>query len=438
MKIAKQYVKKYRSFFIIGCIAFLALWLVLFNFVFQKSLLALLFAYALLALAVFVLKFYAANKWLKGPLLNDLNAPLYYEIITTGKFYDRTAFAYLQAEYFVGNYDNVIAICNQKIGKARTPKKHYYTYVTYLANVCYNIGDRESLQKICQQVKGFLSNEKPKTRKRLARFLKRLQFYDDYLGENWDACNKFLLENAGVTTLSHITNFYDRAHVALAKGELDQAKIFFQEVQKAPLLCYANHATHALEAIETGRPYNEGIEPVSENKEYTLKPFPKKLKVLYSLLLILCVVSLLLNEFPSFGSVTKYQRDICKAVEEDYDDAKVLKTFNLMYGDELAESMVVCEVYEGLLLASVYTYEGDDQIYYHKQSLITAHELKNDKVKTKYSYFTCFSSDKRAGIAFCTKKSDIPKDALYSFSVKAHGKTVYISVASVGEEFPFS
>jgi len=36
MKTAKQYVKKYRRFLIVGCIAFLALWLVLFYVVFQK------------------------------------------------------------------------------------------------------------------------------------------------------------------------------------------------------------------------------------------------------------------------------------------------------------------------------------------------------------------------------------------------------------------
>ena len=437
MKTAKQYVKSYRRFIAVGFIILVALWLVLYNVVFQKSFIGLPLAYACPALTVFALKIYASNKYLNAPLSNDLNAPLYYEIITTGKFYDRTARVYLQAEYFMGHYENVIAICNQMLAKPKTKRKLYYSYVTYLANVCYNLGDRENLQKICQQVSVFLADEKPRVKKRLARFIKRLQFYDDYLEQNWDACENYLAANVGTTALSHIVNLYDKAHVALAKGELDRAKVFFAEVQKAQGLCYADHATHALEAIEADRPYSEGIEPVNENKEYVLKPFPKKLKVLYAIAIALCAFYALSTGLQSCENL-KTESDICKAIEEDYDDAKVLHTFNLMYGDKLADDMVVCEVYEGLLLASVYTYTGEDTIYYHEQAFISAHELKNDKLKIQYNYFTCVVSNAYAEFAFCSKKSDIPEDALYSFSVKAHGKTVYISVISVSEKYPFS
>ncbi len=436
MKTAKQYVKKYRRFLIVGCIAFLALWLVLFNFVFQKSLLGLLFAYALLILTVVALKIYARNKWLIGPLLNDLNAPLYYEIITTGRFYDRTASVYLQAEYFMGHYENAVAICNQMLAKPRVGKKYRYVYLTYLAHICYNTGDREGLQEICQQVKGFLLDEKPKGKKKMARFLERLRFYDNYLDQNWDACEQYVAANVGTTAHSHIVNFNDKAHVALAKGEMDKAKTFFQEVQKAPLLCYANHATHAIEAIEAGTPYNEGIEPVSENKEYRVPTRSKAIRVLYWVALTICIIYIILSSLQSCENLNykqiKYKRDIREAVEKDFDDVKVLKTFNLMRGDEIADSMAVCEVDGGLILASIYTYEGTDEIYYEEQRFLPDEDMDEESLMYIACFF-CVTSDTFAEIHFYNQKSDVPKDAIYSFGVRTHDKNIYIAVITVEE-----
>lgn len=436
MKTAKQYIKKYRRFVIIGFLALVVLWFVLYNVVFQKSFIGLLFAYALLVLTVVALKIYARNKWLIGPLLNDLNAPLYYEIITTGRFYDRTASVYLQAEYFMGHYENAVAICNQMLAKPRVGKKYRYVYLTYLAHICYNTGDREGLQEICQQVRDILLDEKPKGKKKMARFLERLRFYDNYLDQNWDACEQYVAANVGTTAHSHIVNFNDKARIALAKGEMEKAKIFFQEVQKAPLLCYANHATHAIEAIEAGRPYNEGIEPVSENKEYRVPTRSKAIRVLYWVALTICIIYTILSSLQSCENLNykqiKYKRDIREAVEKDFDDVKVLKTFNLMRGDEIADSMAVCEVDDGLILASVYTYEGEARLYYEQQSFVSLEMMERDPLK-HISHFFCVTSDTFAEIHFYNQKSDVPKDAIYSFGVRTHDKNIYIAVITVKE-----
>ena len=92
------------------------------------------------------------RRYIDAPLLKDLNAPLYREIIAQGKLFVPSAIWQLQAEYFVGEYRNAVSICHQKLGAPQIPKKYRYHYWVFLANVYFDIGDDNALAAICQMV----------------------------------------------------------------------------------------------------------------------------------------------------------------------------------------------------------------------------------------------------------------------------------------------
>ena len=97
-----------------------------------------------LVLAVLFIRYapwFFYRKYISNPLSNELNAPLYYEIVRQGKIYVPSAIWQLQAEYFVGNHNNAVCICNQKLNDPKISKKYKYHYLMFLANVYFDIGD---------------------------------------------------------------------------------------------------------------------------------------------------------------------------------------------------------------------------------------------------------------------------------------------------------
>ena len=115
------------------------------------------------------------RKYISNPLSNELNAPLYYEIVRQGKIYAPSAIWQLQAEYFIGNLNHAVHICNQKLNDPKISKKYKYHYLMFLANVYFDMGDNETLVDVCKRFDSELTKESKRKIKTIKKQLLKSQ-----------------------------------------------------------------------------------------------------------------------------------------------------------------------------------------------------------------------------------------------------------------------
>lgn len=441
-KTAKQRLRAYRVFGLVCVIILCALVGVATWFLYPIGIIELLLFVAVATVAAFFISFYANKKWILSALTDELDAPLYYEIIKTGKFRNKLALEHLQAEFHTGNYSNAVAICNQKLADPKIGKNYPYIYLSFLANVYFRMDDSARLSEVCQQVNRFLADQK-KVSKSLKNWTDAIPFYEAYLSCDWDACDAFLNPEQPLTSeLARVTYSYLAARVALKKGETDAAKALFQEVaQKAPKLYLATHAQHALGAIEENRPYSEGIEPVTPNETYVI-PTPTKsqkaVKVLLWIVFFLgfgytLMVGVIDRQWER--EYEEYLEEIRVMVEVDHDNVVVVQDFDLMYEDEIVDSMFVCEVDSGMILAASYVYMDEEELHYDTLVTISKEDLLGEEPISFVAEFESVTSYINIVMGFYTQVDDIPVDVLAVYRADVHGKTVYIAAISM-EEIP--
>lgn len=448
MKTAKQRLRAYRVFQLVCVIILCTLIGVCTWFLYPIGLIHILLFIVVAIFAAFFIGFYANKKWILTALTDEVDASLYYEIIKTGRFYNNLALEHLQAEFHTGNYNNAVAICNQKLADPKVWKKYPYIYLSFLANVYFRVGDTARLAEVCQQVNRFLAGQK-KMSKGLKNWVDAIPFYEAYLNCDWDACDAFLKAEQPLTSeLARVTCAYLAARVALKKGETDVAKALFQEViQKAPKLYLATHAAHALEAIDANRPYSEGIEPVTPNEAFVIPTPTKPQKVIKSLLLVMTFLcfgyALMVGVID--GVIDKqwereyeeYVEEIRVMLESDYDNVVVAQTFDLMYGDEVVDNMVVCEVDGGMILAATYVYidDEDEELQYDTLVTISKEDLQGEEPLSYVAEFESSTSYINVVMGFYTQEEDLPEDILSVYYATVYGKSVYMVVISM-EEIP--
>ena len=441
-KTAKQHLKAYRSFKWTCAIILSVLFGVGACFAYPFSIVSvLLFFLAALVIGI-GLNLFAQKKWVLSTLVKDLDAPLYYEIIKTGRFYNHLAIEHLQAEFYMGNYSNVLAICNQKLADPKVTKKYGYFYIFYLACVYFRTDDRDRLQQACQQMEAFLANTKAKPSGAGADFVEVFQFYNAYLRSDWDACEKWLDSNPRKTEFACVNNDYLRARVALEKGEIDKAKELFKTVmQRAPKLHLSTHAAHALEAIEAGRPYGEGIDPVAPTENFMLPVAPKSKKAVsvWLWVIIMCtflsIVYLKWEEKQWDREYEAYVEEIRLIVEEDYDNVTVVQTFDPTYDDVIVDNMFVCEVDSGMILGAVYVYTDEETLCYDTFVTIDKADLQSEEALCLVAEFESATCYINIVMGFYSQIEDVPEDTWGVYYATAHGKSVYIAVISM-EEIP--
>lgn len=441
-KTAKQRLRSYRAFGVAFTIVLCALIGVATWFLYPIGIIELLLFVAVATVAAFFISFYANKKWILSALTDELDAPLYYEIIKTGRFCNKLALEHLQAEFHTGNYSNAVAICNQKLADPVIGKKHPYIYLSFLANVYFRTDDSARLSEVCQQVNRFLTDQK-KVSKSLKNWTDAIPFYEAYLSCDWDACDAFLNPEQPLTSeLARVTYSYFAARVAFKKGEIDAAKALFQEVaQKAPKLYLATHAQHALGAIEENCPYSEGIEPVIPNEAFVI-PTPTKsqkaVKVLLWIVFFLgfgyaLMVGVIDRQWER--EYEEYVEEIRLLVEENYDNVTVAQTFDPMYEDMIVDNMFVCEVDSGMILGAVYVCGDEYTLCYDTFVTIDRETLQSEEklcMVTEFESATCYIN---IVMGFYSKVEDVPEDAWEIYYATPHGRPLYIALISM-EEIP--
>ncbi len=183
-------------------------------------------------------------------LNKKLDADAYLATVYQGKFDTPSALWQLYGEYFCGHYQNVINICKMKSDDPRTPKRYQYHYLTYLANVYFDIEDNENLRKVCEQYELALAKEKPRRQAYCRTHFPRMLFYDLYLKQDVAACMAWINAPAPVI-LNQYHRTFCKARLALMQGKAEEAVGYYETlVKEASQLNYGKLAMKNLADME--------------------------------------------------------------------------------------------------------------------------------------------------------------------------------------------
>ena len=444
MKNEKYYLKKCRLLIcalLIICISFMAV--VYLN---VESNTVMMLCYIVIALVGFFATRIIIRKVILSVLMDDLNAPLFRKIVKKGKF----AGLQLWSEYYCGNFGNVVELCRKKLADPKAAKKGRYMYLQRLASVYYVTGDDENLRAICQEVEACLATEKPSIKRKQAAYINLFQVYNAYLKGDFETGEK-LEANQGKTKLERVARMNSRAHLALAKGDTERAKELFEEVRKASNLCYATCAEEGLRAIEQGTPYGEGLEPLATTEDFYVMYPAKVIEFFHRVWIVCCILAVILlwvsaglelyakkeaerqeelqiqREEERRRKREEYEEKYRVLIENDYDGVKILDCFTLKCGDETADSMIICEADDGLLIVSTYVYKGEEQPQYESQVYLSKYLFPMGEEIPWDLDFDCVVSDYSIRVVFYNQEQGIPENALAVRFVEACDTPLYVA-----------
>lgn len=444
MKNEKYYLKKCRLLIcalLIICLSFMAV--VYLN---VESNTVMMLCYIVIAFVGFFATRIIIRKVILSVLMDDLDAPLFRKIVKKGKF----AGLQLWSEYYCGNFGNVVEICRKKLADPKAAKKGRYMYLQRLASVYYVTGDDENLRAICQEVEACLATEKPSIKRKQAAYINLFQVYNAYLAGDWETCEK-LEERQAKSNLDRMAGVNSQARIALAKGDFDRAKELFEEARQAPNLCYAACADEGLRAIEEGTPYGEGLEPLATTEDFYVMYPAKVIEFFHRVWIVCCILAVILlwvsaglelyakkeaerqeelqiqREEERRRKREEYEEKYRVLIENDYDGVKILDCFTLKCGDETADSMIICEADDGLLIVSTYVYKGEEEPQYESQVYLSKYLFPMGEEIPWDLDFDCVVSDYSIRVVFYNQEQGIPENALAVRFVEAYDTPLYVA-----------
>ena len=439
---AKRYVKRYK----IWCTVFgLCIVLGYCAVAVQGNIIATLAALAVCLSVILIGSPIVFNRCILSILNKKLDADTYLAAVYQGKFDTPSALWQLYGEYFCGHYQNVVGICKMKLNDPKTAVRYQYHYLTYLANVYFDIGDDENLRKVCEQYEIAFAKEKPSRQAKLRKRFTRMIFYGLYLKQNTESCMAWV--NAPVPA---ILNRYHRtlckARLALMQGHTEQANGYYEILAKeAARLNYGKLAIKQL-AEQKNQEIDASLQVLSvsdESADVTLYPanrqkFRKVLVICAVALILIYSAAVILKAFNSNENgngksdlYLAYLENARVLVEEDYDNVVMIEAFNLKNGEEKIDAMFICRTDEEIIIGCLYTYEGDPEQYYEKMADIPIASLSQDRSPLWYWSFSSKTSHNQIESYFYTAEADVPADYVHLSVFEINGQTVYYVITEI-------
>ena len=358
----RQIINKYRSRLTATYIAVFIIYLVS---AYILAWFASTFAYLILVLAyILVLRFLSNRIWRKyisGILMDDIDAPLYRDVIIASKVGEKNPLLTMESEFFVGNVTAAMQVGNAILKNEKLAKKYAPLTLLLMAEYNFMIGDDEAIALACKR---FRELKLPKFKsKRMKRTCDIIEKYEQYLAGDFEA----ILRPSGKKrkdALYHLVHSYFEARVALCRGEKDSARAAFAGLAvAAETNVIGMMSKSAIEAIDGERDFaqsalllpNEPIDADSLMQSFEEKH--KKAKISAIVWWIIFAV-MLLSALPSVISEwqwTNEERITRRLVKDEYGKVEVLDWFEL--DDEV---IFIAESREGLLLGGRHRDENGD------------------------------------------------------------------------------
>lgn len=385
---------------------------------------------------------YIFNKCILSVLNKKLDADTYLATVYYGNFDTPAAIWQLYGEYFCGNYQNVISICKIKLNDPKVANRYKYYYLTYLANVYFDIEDNENLRKVCEQYEAALAKEKSSKQAKCRKRFPRMTFYSLYLKQNMDACIA-LLNTPTPVILNRYYRSFCKARLALLQENEEEAKRYFEALAKeASQLNYGKLAANQL-AVQKNQAFVISDEPSA----VTLYPFNRRTpsKMLRIGLIAFVLIYLAVGALRALDSETKYEREmgayresIRALVEQDYDGVVILEAFTLKNGEDIIDTMFICQTDKDIIVGCVFVYDDPSEQYYEAMASISIASLSEERSPLRYCSFPSKTSHNQIESYFYTVAADIPADYLHLSAFDINGQKVYYVITETVPEIAYT
>lgn len=442
---AKKLIKKYRV-----CVILIFL-LTIILYVLTTFFIKNFFLFPVTILLLFTTLFccyICFNKYIKGSLHNDLDGHLYREIIKQGKFFDSGALWQISGEYFSGNYENVIELCNRNLSNPKTAKKYSINYYLFLLNVYFDTGNDEKLSETLKIFDKCLLSIKKSKKKRLAYDLARVDYYRNYLIHDYDSCKKYV-DADKTTNLEHLRSAFFKARILLCQKESEKAKVLFQYItETTDSLNYTKLSKNGLDSINKKISYKDTFDEIIPNKEVIIYKQSKAKRILRKVVAVLFLISFLFTtiiysylfylnvkqvvfHLQYKKKIHEYNENIRVLVEEEYDEVEILHNFNLEYNGQIADSMFICKTDKSILFCSVYSYKNDKELHFDVKHEILISNLDTLYETPDYMKFKCTTTNLHA-YGYCyTNTEKLPDDYIHISTVTVNDKTLYFVITKM-------
>lgn len=354
-------------------------------------------------------------------ILHDrMDAPLYAAVIQEINPDHTNGLWQWDCEYFNGRYENAVSLCRQLLADKRLLKKYKYEYLTRLAIVYFDVGNDEKLREICDIFDTYLATDEKaeKIRQKFAR----MQFFPLYLNRDVAALDA-LPKTEPPNQIMRTFRAYNNARVALLKGDTETARSLFTQIAAAaPNINYGMLAQRALEAMDGGKEYREAFadpEPTEICPVWRPSMAQRVYKVFWRIYLIAYAACLLFGVLTSIDRWTDekfdallYAQTLSLLVEEEYGEVEILDIFYPEKDGEILDEIFLARADDGLIFASVYHYEGEDQNYAQVHTYIPLESFEDERFDGTFT-FPCVTSDYYLSGQFGREGEALPTDIYY-------------------------
>jgi len=360
MNKAKQIYKKYtdnmRFICIIGYVLYLVLCLFLISALLFPLAVALVVPMLLILRKLKLIKF---RKHILGVILDDLDAPLYREVIKSSGIGTRNIFWDIQSEFYVGNVRGAIDLSEASLKAGAIKKRDLRAVLTFLAGWYFIGGDDEGVASACRRYRE-LGSPKIKT-KQMKLMNKIIEKYERYIAGDYD---RFLspMDAKRKGALYPIADSFDEALINMKKGNTAEARALFSAIAvSAENTVFGMIAKRAVDAIEKGGSYSDAalieFEPIDtkETIDNYVKASKKTAKTRRICLLILVLAFAILLP----GAVKSYLSDVDEVVthavlEQVYGDVEILDIVRFNLNGEKTDKIFIADIGDQLIVGSKY------------------------------------------------------------------------------------
>lgn len=319
-----------------------------------------------------LLTFASANKNFISILSKEGDAWNFYDTVYKSPI--RYSMTYrLNAEWYVGNYENLIALSQTGYRQAKKSQSKAL-YLLYLARAYFDLRDFENLEKTVNE---FCKLEKIDPKK--ARYMEAFKYYRFFLDKKFDICifiseeqikkNNTKTNNGKMILLTQKSNY---AVACYENGDFDKAKEIFESfLDETPGLCnFKALSEKYLEAIEKKDDTVISSVIIEVDPDAAVPDFHKiknrniKAKILILVGIVMIVTSLISHEYNEYKQEEKYQNELKQfedemklTVAKSYSDFEILSHFAVYKNGKLIDYFIIIQTTDGIDLLQYVTYD---------------------------------------------------------------------------------
>ena len=365
---------------------------------------------------------------------HKLDPEAYLATVYHYKFDNSSSTWQIFGEYIFGNYKNVISICKRKLCDKVAEKRYKCSYLAYLANVYFDVGDDERLEEVCASFEVCISSKKPRAQAKSRIKYPYMAFFRMYLNRQFDDCAKWL-GTAPTYPLDKYRRLYLKARLALIQENSEEANGYFEQLaSEVPQLNFGKLAAkHLCEANNQDTAAYEQLQTSDDSSAVLIVSDGKKRGL--SLAVFIC--SAILLTFMIFDSVSKeieyssFVEEVRVLVEQDYDGVTVCDVANLTKGVDHIDTIFVCTTDEYILVGCLYTYLGESELRYEVFKELPIASLSDENSPLLRCQYHAKTSDNTVDSCFYINKSKLPSEYYYLSKFEVKGQTVYYVVSDI-------